>query len=110
MKLTLLLVGLLILAGCGRLSERKTPLVEKVEKAGAGDLSTATSDAMTRWLGDHQQIAAEVNRECEPLRTNATATWNDSTEGRLCQAAAVAKFLNSSPSTGDGKTYQAGAK
>jgi hypothetical protein len=110
MKLTSLLVVLLILAGCTRLSERKTPLVEKVENAGAGDLSTASSDAMTRWLGDHQQIAADVNRECEPLRASATAGWNDSTEGRLCQAAAVAKFLNSSPSTGDGKTYQAGAK
>jgi hypothetical protein len=110
MRLTLLIVGLLILAGCTRLSERKTPLVEKVEKAGAGDLSAASSDAMARWLGDHQQVAAEVNRECEPLRANATAGWNDSTEGRLCQSAAVAKFLNSTPSTGDGKTYQAGAK
>jgi hypothetical protein len=110
MKGTLLIVGLVMLAGCARLSERKTPLVERVEKAGAGDLSNASSDAMTRWLEDHQQIAAEVNRECEALRASATAAWNDSTEGRLCQAAAVAKFFNSTPSKGDGKTYQAGTK
>jgi hypothetical protein len=110
MKWTLLLVGFLMLAACTRLSERRTPLVEKVEKAGAGDLSTASSDAMTRWLEDHQQIAAEVNQECEPLRVKATAAWNNSTEGRLCQAAAVAKFFNSTPSKGDGKTYQAGTK
>ena len=99
-----------LLAGCSRLPERKTPLVEKVEKAGAGDLSAASSDAMARWLTDHQQVAAEVNTECAPLRANAAAGWHDSTEGRLCQAAGVAKFLNSSPSKGDGKTYQAGKK
>ena len=80
-------LSLLMLCACTR--ERPSRIVKLVEQAGAGQLSGASTVGMRVWLNGHPQIATRVDALCAPLRTNATAAWPQTTEGRLCAAARV---------------------
>jgi hypothetical protein len=95
-----------LLAGCSfREGEPKTALVQKVEQAGAGDLSTASTTAIQQWLGNHGDLAKDVDRSCRPIREKATANWADSTEGRLCEAARNVAAFAGYHAPRDGKKY-----
>src|ERR1700677_636018 len=103
---------LAVLAGlfaCNR-SEPRSPIVEKVEQAGSGNLAGVSKDSMREWLGKHKEMAYQVDENCKPVRQKATAQWAGSTEGRLCTAARELAFWRSSPVTSDGKTYSPGLK
>jgi len=79
---------LLTLCACRR--ERPSRIVQLAEQAGAGPLSEVSIVDMRVWLNGHPPVAARVDALCAPLRTNATAAWPQTTEGRLCTAARVA--------------------
>src|SRR5580698_3902662 len=101
---------LALLAGlfaCSR-SEPRSPIVEKVEQAGSGNLAGVSKDGMREWLGKHKEMAYQVDENCKPVRQKATAQWVDSTEGRLCTAARELAFRRSGPVTCDGETYSPG--
>jgi hypothetical protein len=76
---------LLALYGCTR--ERSSRIVQLAEQAGAGPLSEVSTVDMRVWLNGHPQAAVRVDALCAPLRTNPTAAWPQTTEGRLCAAA-----------------------
>src|SRR5690242_20131411 len=81
-------------ASCVR-NERTSVLVQKVEAAGAGPLTSASTQAMSAWFQQHRSTAVSVEEQCRPLRERATAGWNDTTEGRVCSAArSVAMFVH----------------
>jgi hypothetical protein len=101
-----LLVGLL---ACGR-SEPRSPIVEKVEQAGSGNLAGVSKDGMREWLGKHKEMVYQVDENCKSVRQKATAQWAESAEGRLCTAARELAFWRSGPVTSDGKTYSPGLK
>ncbi len=90
--------------------ETRSPIVQKVEQAGSGDLAGVSKDGMREWLGKHKDLAYQVDEMCKPARPKATAQWSDSTEGRLCTAARELAFWRSGPVTSDGKTYLPGLK
>jgi hypothetical protein len=103
---------LAVLAGlfaCSR-SEPRSPIIEKVEQAGAGSLAGVSKDSMREWLGKHKEMAYQVDEVCKPVRQKATAQWADSTEGRLCTAARELAFWRSGPVTSDEKKYLPGLK
>lgn len=102
-----LLALMLFCEGCSR-QEPRSLIVEKAEKAGAGDLSTSSSQAMQQWLGKHREVAIEVENMCKPVRPGATAQWSDTTEGRLCAAAHELAFFRSAPAKGDGRVFRPG--
>jgi hypothetical protein len=104
-----LMAGLLLCVGCSR-QEPRSVIIEKAEKAGAGDLSAASSPAMQKWLGKHREIAIEIESMCKPVRKAATAQWADSTEGRLCAASNELAFFRSAPARGDGRVFRPGVK
>ena len=79
---------LLTLCACTR--ERPSRIVQLVEESGAGPLSEVGIVDMRVWLNGHPQVAVRVDVLCAPLRTNPTAAWPQTTEGRLCTAARVA--------------------
>ena len=85
------LLALLILTGCAQ--KPRTALMRKMEQAGAGDLRTVTSQAIEQWFLRNPGVAFEVNRTCRDLRANAPATWGDTTDGRICSAAARVHFF-----------------
>ena len=43
--------------------------------------------AVQDWFGKHRDCAVAVDGMCKPVRASATASWTDSTEGRVCMAA-----------------------
>ncbi len=97
----------IVLAGCSLLdqAEPKTALVQKVEQAGAGDLSKASTASIQQWLAKHGELAKEVNLSCQPIREKATANWADGTEGRLCEAARSATAFSDYHPPRDDKKY-----
>lgn len=103
---SLVLVGLL---ACSR-PEPRSPIVDKVEKAGSGNLAAVPKDGMREWLAKHKDVAYRVDEMCKPVRQKATAQWAESTEGRLCTVARELAFWRSGPVTGDDKTYSPGLK
>ena len=77
---------LIVLTGlfaCSR-PEPRSQIVEKAERAGAGNLAAVSKDGMREWLGKHKEVAYQVDGMCKPVRQKATAQWSESTEERLC--------------------------
>ena len=103
---SLVLVGLL---ACSR-PQPRSPIVEKVEQAGSGNLAAVPKDGMREWLAKHKDVAYQVDEMCKPVRQKATAQWAESTEGRLCTVARELAFWRSGHVTGDDKTYSPGLK
>ena len=92
---------------CGR-KEPASHIVQVAESAGSGDLSSASAGSIREWLGKHRDLADRVEVLCLPVRQTASATWGDTTEGRLCGAAHELAFFKSAPANGDGRTFRPG--
>lgn len=91
-----------------RQAEPPSPIVQKLEAAGSGDLSKTSADSIQQWLGPRRQLAIEVEGMCKQIRARAAANWADSIEGRVCAASAQLAFYRYTPGQGDGKTYKSG--
>ena len=101
------IIGILYTAAC-RKAEPPSPIVQKLEAAGSGDLGRASADSIQQWLGPRRQLAIEVEDMCKQVRPKATADWAGTTEGRVCAASAQLAFYRYTPGKGDGKTYKSG--
>lgn len=99
------LVLAIFLGGCSK--EPPSAIVQRVEAAGAGDLSAAGQPTIEDWFRKHSEIALEVKTMCQPVREKATANWASSTEGRVCNAASVATVFNFKERKGDGRGFDA---
>ena|SRR5579863_5226004 len=97
-----------LVVGCAR--EPRSPIVDKVEQAGSGNLSAVSTQEMQNWLGKHRELAVQVDEMCKPVREKANADWNGTTEGRLCTAARQLAFFRWSPAQSDGRKFQPGVK
>lgn len=98
-----------IMIGCSGPKEPLSPIVQRAEACGAGDLSTASSAAVQDWFGKHRDCAVAVDGMCKPVREKAAAQWTDSTEGRVCAAARNIAQWRRKPSN-DHETFQSGWK
>ena len=96
----------LILGGCTK--ETSSVIVAKVEAAGAGDLRSASPQAVETWFRQHKDLALEVKQLCAPVAAKAAANWADSTEGKVCAAASVASAFRFKERQGDGRGFEAG--
>jgi hypothetical protein len=85
MRVTATFFLLLALGACRR--EPPSRIVNLAEESGAGPLEGVGVVEMRVWLRSHPEVATRVDTLCTPLRTNASAAWPQTTEGRLCQAA-----------------------
>lgn len=103
------LVAVIGIVGCQR-TEPVSAIVQTAQHAGAADLSTASTDSIRQWLGQHRPVAAEIDKMCAPVRVNAPANWGDTTEGRLCTAARQLAFTTPPPGgvKSDGRTFRPG--
>ncbi len=104
-RLTVVTAALAMAGFFGCVKEPKTELVRSLEAAGAGDMRTASTEAIEQWLRQHNQIAEEVDRTCRPLREKAPASWTDTTDGRICGAAARVTFFDYKNRIPDGATF-----
>jgi hypothetical protein len=101
------IIGVFCMSAC-RQAEPPSPIVQKLQAAGSGDLSKTSVDAIQQWLGPRRQLAIEVEDMCKQARLRAIANWAESTEGRVCVASAQLAFYRYTPGQGDGKTYKSG--
>ena len=96
MKLNNLLVAGLLVAvipgGCKKV-DPPSQIVKKVQDAGAGDVSNASKESIEQWFKQHHDLAKEITLDCNRVKASKPADWADSTEGRVCQAAASASVF-----------------
>lgn len=96
MKLNNMLVSALLAAGmsagCKKV-EPPSPIVKKLQDAGAGDLSNASKESIEQWFRQHREIAKEIRQDCNRVKGTKPADWGDTTEGRVCQAVASASVF-----------------
>ena len=94
-----LMFAALAVTGCrttGPGSSATSLIVQKVEAAGAGDLDSADSGAIQSWFANHTAVAQSILPQCQSVSKNATANWQNTTEGRVCSTAAVVAWLTPS--------------
>jgi hypothetical protein len=99
-----LIICLLVLCCCGP-HEQQSTIVERAEKAGSGPLAGVTTPAIQQWLAQHKEVAWQINDMCRPVRSKAPVEWRESTEGRVCEAAAEIAFWRVPKITGDARTF-----
>lgn len=102
----------LVVAGCERW--RPSRIVKMVKTAGAGDLRTTSVGSMVQWFQRHPGLAIKADNLCVSARKHAQAKWPETTEGRVCNAAArVAGFIEwqrDIQANNDHQTFQGGSK
>src|SRR5260221_3791498 len=85
-----LLVVVVGAVGCKK-TEPPSPIVKKLEDAGAGDLSNASTEEIARWMSHHwddrKEVIWEVKKACLAVKDSKPASWQQTTEGRVCMAA-----------------------
>jgi hypothetical protein len=79
--------------------------VKKVEDAGSGELSQATTKSIYDWFNKHQELAKEIRQECLQVKDSKPANWSDTTEGRVCSAAISSTMIGNEPIKTDDKKY-----
>ena len=107
MRIPLLLI--VITAGCSIHKEQPSQIVHKAQQCGAGDLAGASAAAMQDWFTRNRGCALAIDELCKPVRTSAPARWTDTTEGQVCDAAAVVAQWSRKPNT-DHEPFRAGWK
>ncbi len=85
--------GLWLVGSACTVPEPHSDIVERVERAGAGSLSSSSVSQIEDWLRKHRELAAQVDELCKPARAKADANWTASTEGRVCAAATNASMF-----------------
>jgi hypothetical protein len=73
--------------------EPQSEIVNTVERAGSGDLTSAPAPQIEDWLRKHRDLAVQVDDMCKPVRDRADANWSATTEGRVCTAARNASMF-----------------
>ena len=101
------LFGLTAATSCSR-PEPPSPIVQRAEAAGAGDLSTSSDASVGQWLGKHPEVARDIEGMCKPVRSSASATWGETTEGKLCKASGRIAFFAPTQTKGDDRKFGAG--
>ena len=108
MKRAWMAVSILVLVvapmGCKK-AEPQSPIVKKVEDAGSGDLSQASTNSINDWFNKHQDLAKEIKMECLEVKDSKPADWRDTTEGRVCGSAITSTMIGNEPIRTDDKKY-----
>jgi hypothetical protein len=94
--------SLMVFAMCScKKKEPPSAIVERVEAAGAGDLTSASFESIEQWFLKHQDVGWQTKKECMPIQNKAPADWAETTEGRVCRAAMAASVFNTRPQKSD---------
>ena len=108
MKRAWMAVSILVFAsgfvGCKKAGPPST-IVKKVEDAGSGELSQATTKSIYDWFNKHQELAKEIKNDCLAVKDLKPADWSDTTEGRVCSAAISSTMIGNEPIKTDDKKY-----
>src|SRR6266571_4853826 len=81
--------SLLLTESCTSISnpDSKSKIVQEIEAAGSGPVENASVQSLYTWFEKHTHLADQLNKQCGQVKKTAPATWGDSAEGRVCEAA-----------------------
>ena len=91
---------LTILVWCSTCTQRSSSdsgIVRQVEAAGSGPVESASVQSLFAWFEQHTHLANQINKHCEQVKKTAVATWGDSPEGHLCEAASETALRHYEP-------------
>lgn len=98
------IIGLAVaVPGCEPV-EAPSRIVERVERAGAGDVRHASEAGLGMFFSSRPELATEVSRMCKDR--SAEAGVPGKTEARICSAAGPVAFFRFVPAKpGQGKSF-----
>ena len=107
-NLLAILMTALVMVACK--SEPPSAIVAKVKADGAGEVEQASDEALTQWMRKQgSKYAHDLQVQmCVPAEKGTPATWADTTEGRVCKAAAGVGFYYVAPRVPDTRTFTPG--
>lgn len=81
--------SLLLTGSCTVVStpDSKSKIIQEVEAAGSGPVENASVQSLYTWFEKHTHLANQLNKQCNQVKRTAPASWGDSPEGRVCEAA-----------------------
>jgi len=90
--------SLIVLTACAPTSRRSnSEIIRQVEAAGSGPVESASVQSLFSWFEQHTHLANQINKQCEGVKKTAPATWGDSAEGRVCEAASETALRHYEP-------------
>ena len=105
---TLLFLGLMLLAMGGCKHVANSEIVAKYQAAGGGYPDGATAQQIGVWMSqkEHEGVRKELTPLCQARRKTAPADWMNSDEGRICTGVTQANmFAPATISHGSGATF-----
>jgi hypothetical protein len=91
--------GMIVFTACAPTSATRSnsEIIRQVEAAGSGPVENASVQSLFTWFEQHTHLANQVNKQCEQIKKTAPATWGDSAEGRVCEAASETALRHYEP-------------
>jgi hypothetical protein len=90
--------SLIVLTACAPTSTRSnSEIIRQVEAAGSGPVESASVQSLFSWFEQHTHLANQINKQCGRVKKTAPATWGDSAEGRVCEAASETALRHYEP-------------
>jgi len=96
-------VGLVVLGGCK--TAEKSAIVVAFQNGGGGEVSQATSEALSSFLAKHEDLRKQLTPLCNAQRAKAPADWSTSDEGKICKANERANFFGKPQLKSDGVKF-----
>jgi hypothetical protein len=89
----------LLFSGCtrARRASSDSQIIREVEAAGSGPVENVSVQSLFTWFEQHTHLANQINKQCEQVKKTVAATWGDSPEGRVCEAASQTALRHYEP-------------
>ena len=91
----LVLVFVIVFVGCKK-AEPPSPIVKMMEDSGSGEVSETSDEGITDGSTSTRPFSKKSRKKCIDVRASKPpANWSDTTEGRVCANAYLARHGNS---------------
>ncbi len=95
--------GLLILAGCRHVED--SPIVTAFHNGGGGDVDHSTTDSISEFLAQHEDLRKQLTPLCTQKKASAPADWATTDEGKVCAGNTRANFFGKPELKSDGVKF-----
>lgn len=72
-------------------------IIREVEAAGSGPVENLSVQSLTTWFQQHTHLANQINKQCDQVKKTAAASWGDTPEGHVCEAASETAMWHYEP-------------
>lgn len=89
----------LFLGGCApaQRASSDSRIIREVEAAGSGPVENASVQSLFTCFEQHTHLANQITKQCQQVKKTALATWGNSPEGHVCEAAGQSALRHYEP-------------